>query len=105
VATMDEQIKKSLEDQNTLREAMELIRSKSKDRPMFNALTESLRRKIAKKLIYENVTDEQFLSIREQVIAECQLRNKPAPVEPAPLNESVTPPASNESLKIKFGGK
>jgi hypothetical protein len=93
---MDEKLKlqKTLEDQNALRETLESVRSKSKDRPMFNALTEKIRRKISKKLVYENVTDAQFLEIRESVIAACQLRTK------ASLNESVKP-----KKKIKFGVK
>jgi len=103
-------LENSINDQKILRDALELIREKSKDRPMFNALTESLRRKIAKKLIYENVTDEQFLIIREQVIEACKLRTAQAEnaTQPAAvLNENTIPAETNKSEKItiKFSEK
>jgi hypothetical protein len=99
VRAMDEKLKleKTLEDQNALRETLESVRSKSKDRPMFNALTEKIRRKISKKLVYENVTDAQFLEIRESVIAACKLRTA------ASLNES-TKVKTKKKFKIKTSG-
>jgi hypothetical protein len=88
---------KFLKDKEKLTEALDEIRSRSKDRAMFDATTERLRRKVAKKIIYENVNDSQFLEIRESVIAACKLRTA------ASLNES-TKVKTKKKFKIKTSG-